>query len=456
MDLPVDPPSAASALTSATSPSIMDRLKQQQVGRRATRPHLPVDETTMAAVAHSRRVQAFLDRTAEPGNMDEEMYKKVAWGLGGVPASSAKDRLARAWDATVASLNFNHAGLTHREVSLLAHGLTWNDALTSLDLGWCDLDVPAVATLCGALQSNGTLQSLRLWNNPGVGDEGAAHLSGLLKLNTVINALDLSVTGITEAGAGYLNSSLQRNTSLTNLVLSRNALGDAGVNRLLHKKTGSMIALRSLSLRCVNMTDESVPAVAAFAHDSFSITALDLSSNALRYPGMDILGEALSINKTVMSLDLSNCGFGAAGAITLSSHLTNCRYLKDINVAMNNIADEGVRALCSVLHTCNQLHTLDLSDNGLTATSGKQIGYLLRLSPSLRCLRLTNNKLGFVGAVDIAESLRPHGNLAELDISRNEIGRDGASRFAYVMQRNPRLKTWYVNLLGLVQTNCSL
>ena len=437
-----DPDPAAAA---AGSPSAwMMRLKQQQSEKRmAKAAAAPPSAADLESSALAKRQRDYDARMAAPGNMDDETYDKVVWGLGVLPASGTKDRLARTWDATVNSLSFTYAGLTPREIELLAKALVWNDSLTHLDLGWNRLDVAAIATLVAALKENSVLQALRLWNNPAIGDEGAAHISGLLKINSSISALDLSVAGLTEAGAGYLNSALARNTTLASLFLSRNALGDAGVCRLVAEKDGTFISLKTLGLSAVLMGDEGATAVGRYIHGSFCITALDLSHNPIRYTGIDALAEALSLNKSLAVFDISNCGFGPAGAITFATHIQNFRFLRELNLYGNAIGDEGVRALARPLASCRQLFTLDLSHNGLTCEAGRELGYLLHETKALRKLRLCDNALGAVGVVDIAEALRRNSTLTSLDITNNQLGHVGAARFKYAKERNSRFREWY-------------
>lgn len=331
----------------------------------------PPDEASVAEAEKAVRRKEYEARMAASGNMDDATYSKVAWGLGLFLASRVKDRLARAWDASVCSLTLSRAGMTLLEVQALGKALAWNDALTYLDLGWNGFGVAEVACVAAGLKDNRTLTALRLWNNPGIGDEGAAHLSGLLKLNSTLSALELSVTGLTEAGAGYLNSALQRNTSLTALYLNRNELGDGGWARLCAEKEGSMISLRTLGLGSTGGGDEGAAAVAALIARSFTLFSLDLSGNRISYVGLDPLGDSLAINKSVEVLDCGSNGFGAAGAIVLSSYIPGFRRLRELSFSDNRIGDAGLRALVPALCVCKPLVSLDLSSNYLSAASGK-------------------------------------------------------------------------------------
>lgn len=441
-----DPTGAASAAASplptvsipSATPSWLDRLKQQGAEKKKAKNSV-VDE---AAAAEARRREAFELRMSAPGMMDGETYEKIVSGLAWMTASTVKDRLARSWDATVTSLTLAYAVLSSREVDLLAKTLISNHVLTYLDLGWNDMDEAGVGSLSAALRTGGALQSLRLWNNPRVGDEGATHIAGMLKGNTTLTALDLSITGITSSGASALNGALLRNTTLTMLVLNRNGLGDAGVSGLLQQKEGCMFFLQTLSLCSVGFGDVGAVAAAEFIRTSFTLSALDISWNQVKYAGIDLIGAALTANKSLTSMDLSGNRFGPAGAITMASHINNCRFLRELNLAHNGMEDDGVGAFVGNMRLCRQLLFLDLTSNLFTERAGKLLGYILRETQSLRRLRVSENNLGFVGIMDVAESIRRNTTLTALDVTGNNLTPHGAVQLRYAMQRNKRFADW--------------
>lgn len=230
-----------------------------------------------AAVAEAEVIAA---APREGGALDEALYDRVGWALGFSLTSSTKDRLARALDGTVDALCFAMGGLTLEEAACLASALTTNTRLTCLDLGWCSLDVRATKALAQGLKDNPALTSLRLHNNPGVGDEGVAHISGALKRHSALTALDLAAVALSASSAEFLGAGVARSPCLRALTLSRNALLDEGVGALLGRACPSL-SLHSLDLSGVGLTDRGAVSVAAFLKRNTSLTHLCLADNRL-------------------------------------------------------------------------------------------------------------------------------------------------------------------------------
>lgn len=230
-----------------------------------------------AAVVEAEAIAA---APREGGALDEGTYDQLGWTLGFSLTSSTKDRLARALDGTVDTLCFAMGGLTAEEAACLASALTTNTRLRSLDLGWCGLDVRATKCLAQALKDNPALTTLRLHNNPEVGDEGVAHISGALKRHGTLTALDLASVALSASSAEFLGVGVARSPCLRALTLSHNALLDEGVGALLGRACLSL-SLHSLDLTGVGLTDRGALAVGAFLKRNTSLTHLCLAGNRL-------------------------------------------------------------------------------------------------------------------------------------------------------------------------------
>lgn len=110
-----------------------------------------------------------------------------------------------------------------------------------------------------------------------------------------------------------------------------------------------------------------------------------------------VLGRALAVNTTVISVDLSFCRFG----------------------------DSGIGGLCGNLPA--QLQFLVLQDNEITDIGANWIAKALTRCPKLQKLDLADNSIKDSGATALAAVIGELKHLEHLDISWNEVERKGAN-----------------------------
>ena len=103
--------------------------------------------------------------------------------------------------------------------------------IEELYLGVCGLTSDGVGEVVSGLSDNHTLRELALWKNQ-IGSEGAVVIATMLKTNSSLEVLDLDECSIDRSGGVELGRALERNKTLRVLVLSGNALGDDGVRGL--------------------------------------------------------------------------------------------------------------------------------------------------------------------------------------------------------------------------------
>ena len=226
-----------------------------------------------------------------------------------------------------------------------------------------------------------------------LGNEGLAILAEGLACNASLidGVLDLSDNGIGDEGVQVLASSLASNTKLRELVLADNNIGDVGVEALADLLAQNR-ALRVLSLaRNTAITANGMRSVSRFLRSS-GLKDLRLDGINLSIEGWNTLADALSVNKSVVSLSLKS-SWDSLG-----------------------IGDDALRALAVGLsHNC-LLKTLDLSGNTAVTASGLRSlkEYFRSPSCALKDLNLFDINISDKSAHALADALFGNKSLLNL------------------------------------------
>jgi len=187
---------------------------------------------------------------------------------------------------------------------LLGRIIENDSTLTSLDLGYKQIEDEEVQVLANALENNTNLTILDLGNNE-IGSEGAQAIANTLHNNKTLISIDLSNNQIGDEGVQALASALENNTTLTILNLWDNLIGPAGAQALanaLHNNTTLII----LHLGINQIGDEGVQALASAIENNVALTSLNLRHNQIGDEGVQALANALHNNPTLISLDLGD------------------------------------------------------------------------------------------------------------------------------------------------------
>ena len=137
-------------------------------------------------------------------------------------------------------LNMSETGISDPDFECLASYIHSTTSLQKLSIGWNDISVESIDSLCKALSANSselrlsynhTLRELGLSYNQ-IRSEGAVAIATMLKTNSSLERLYLDRCSIGSSGGVELGRALERNKTLRVLWLSGNALGDDGVRGL--------------------------------------------------------------------------------------------------------------------------------------------------------------------------------------------------------------------------------
>ncbi|XP_078087630.1 NACHT, LRR and PYD domains-containing protein 3-like [Mustelus asterias] len=258
-------------------------------------------------------------------------------------------------------------------VKLLASALRKADCQI-LELGLNENSITGSSTedLAPALCANQSLRVLDLSNNT-LGDSGVKGLSAALReLDCEIEELSLANVGLTDSGTRDLACALTTNRSLKILNLGYNTLGDSGVKLLSAALSNPACEIQKLCLTKVNLTDSCADDLASALSINRSLIVLNLGYNKLGDTGVEMLTRVLSnSNCKIQKLRLDAVGLTDSGAEDLASSISTNQSLTELSLRENSFTDQSIPALCRLILTCRHLERIELRGNQFSS-SGKR------------------------------------------------------------------------------------
>ncbi|MCU0686965.1 MAG: DUF924 family protein, partial [Polyangiaceae bacterium] len=227
---------------------------------------------------------------------------------------------ALAGDERVTSLWLKRNPLKPAGMASLATLLRHNRAIEVLDVVNCGLLDEGLATLLGALHgpgANRTLKHLYVGTN-GVTERSAPLLAELLAGDCALESLYLSCNRLGDGGAEAIAKALRSNHRLRRLSLASNRVGPRGANALAEALAGHP-SLELLDLGFTKATntvgelgnflgDEGARAIARMLEHNQVLRVLDLLHNFITQIGVNHLRDALEVNRSLLSLQLTQFG----------------------------------------------------------------------------------------------------------------------------------------------------
>jgi Ran GTPase-activating protein (RanGAP) involved in mRNA processing and transport len=268
-------------------------------------------------------------------------------------------------------LDLSDVGLGDDGLELLAEGLACNSSLNDgvLDLSNNIIGDRGVQALASSLASNGKLRELIL-NGNNIGDKGVGALAESLAQNRLLRALSISEnTSITETGARAISRILQSRTSgLENLRINIVEGGKILADALSINKS-----LVSLSLYCrrtdMSICDDGLRALAAGLSRNSTLQELELSGiTAITAAGLRSLKQYFrSPLCALKTLFIQSINFGDEGAYALADALRHNKSLQSLSFfgEMGGITSKGWEAFLKLLCDTSSPNSLYLSNHTL-------------------------------------------------------------------------------------------
>lgn len=234
----------------------------------------------------------------------------------------------------------------------------------------------------------------------GLGPDGMRALAESLKLNTVLEKIDLEGNFILEEGTTCLTRVLKDNCYVTELVLSDNKVGNEGAKAICELLTDNKTiihldlagndiqddaaedfyemltrnaAIKTLLLRHNKFEDKGAEWFNGVLNENVSLETLDLSWNCFQSRGCIMLCEAIKDNVGMKYLDLSMNGLGIDGARALEDSLKENKYLEELNISYCRIPTDGCAYIAAGLQINDTLKKFNVGYNPFSADGGYAI-----------------------------------------------------------------------------------
>ncbi|XP_034092225.1 NLR family CARD domain-containing protein 3-like isoform X3 [Gymnodraco acuticeps] len=251
-------------------------------------------------------------------------------------------------------LDLSENALKDPGVELLSSGLkSPNCRLEALSLRGCRLSKISWSALISALKSNLHLRDLDLSENDLL-DSGGKLLRDLLEgPDCRLQTLRLSGCSLSKISCSALASALKSNLHLRDLDLSNNALKDSGVELLRDLLEGPDCRLQTLRLSGCSLSEISCSALISALKSNLHLRDLDLSGNReMKDSGVELLRDLLeSPDCRLQTLRLRGCRLSEISYSALASALKSNIHLRDLDLRYNYLQDSDVKLLRDLLES---------------------------------------------------------------------------------------------------------
>eukprot|EP00984_Skeletonema_dohrnii_P025672 scaffold14845_cov115-Skeletonema_dohrnii-CCMP3373.AAC.4 len=271
----------------------------------------------------------------------------------------------------------DRVGLGNDGSELLVEGLACNSSLADgvLNLSHNNIGDEGLQALASSLASSGKVRELRLSRN-NFGDKGLEALAESLAHNRALRVLSIAAnTAITKIGVRAVSRILQsRKCLLEDLQLDRISIYEEG-GKILGDALSINTSLVTLSLKCwgndVSIGDDGLKALALGLSRNSHLKNLDLSGNrAITSVGLRSLKQYFqSPSCALETLSLSYIDFGDEGAYALTDALGQNKSVKSMRFDERGITSKGWDAFLKLLCDSSSPNNIYLSNHTLSLLS---------------------------------------------------------------------------------------
>ena len=134
-------------------------------------------------------------------------------------------------------------------------------------------------------------------------NEGAIKIAEAIKVNKILQKLDISYNNISDNGAAAISDALKSNNSLQILDMSCNKITSEGA-KLIAVAIKVNKTLQKLDIRWNNISDDGIAAISDALKSNNSLQILNMSHNEITSEGAKLIAEAIKVNTKLHSLKL--------------------------------------------------------------------------------------------------------------------------------------------------------
>uniref|UniRef100_A0A7S1IVT4 Uncharacterized protein n=1 Tax=Eutreptiella gymnastica TaxID=73025 RepID=A0A7S1IVT4_9EUGL len=248
-------------------------------------------------------------------------------------------------------------------------------------------------------------------------EKAVLKLAEMMKVNNVLKDLDIAFNSIGHQQLCLLTEELKTNTSLTNCNFEMNHMCSTVAGEFYESAITSLAEALA-----VNST----------------LKSLNLTWNFLQAQGIDILAPSLAKNSGLRVLNLSRNFIGDDGLRTLTKALVSNASLISLSLAANEITSRGAKSVAKLLNKGSKLQILDLSENLLEA-EGLEVLAGVVPGTDVRALDLSQCAIG--DAPEALQVLLGSGSqLEKLDMGDNPVSTTMVDAATQALKRNTCLR----------------
>ena len=282
-------------------------------------------------------------------------------------------------------LNLIMNKLDRRGCKLLAEGVQRMPCLEKLNLSWnSDIGCGGAVQLVSSLHSS-KLRELDM-TLTGISDPDFECLASYIHSTTSLEELWIGWNEMSVESIDSLCKALSANSSMRRLYLFESHLTTSHcvcLGQLLRHPIHCQI--EQLNLSDCSLTSDGVGEVMSGLSHNHTLRELDLSHNQIELEGAVAIAIMLKTNRSLERLDLGGCGIDSSGGVELGAALERNKTLRYLYLSFNSLGYDGVRGLCVGLENNSSLEELRLNHDGSLV---EEVVSLL-----LKCLEEKNTSL---------------------------------------------------------------
>lgn len=238
--------------------------------------------------------------------------------------------------------------------------------------------------------------------NKGLGDENGICFGKALPLTPTVTTINIAGNRLTDLSIRPILTAILGHLQCTSLNLSDNKLDDKSIEMLRANIQSGSCVLKELHLSKADIDDEECAQMIASLHTNTSLQSLVLSYNQIG--GMEVIIIIFSKYLILICFNISCIRVTAQEYNTVFPDFTT-----------------GGEAIAEMLTINTTLLELDLSWNKIRKDTAMTLVRSVAVSRSLVKLNLSHNNIGDKAAQHLAHSLRQNVALTSLDVSFNQI-----------------------------------
>ena len=183
-----------------------------------------------------------------------------------------------------------------------------------------------------------------------------------------------------------------------------------------------------------------VVVVAAVFVDCTLSKALALAGNALGRKGWRSMTSGLALNRTLVTLDVSQCDLDRYSVGLLCTAALSSGVVERLSLRGNSLGGDATKAVCALLEQSRSLLHLDIAETHLQSRDAIALAEAVARAPTLVALNLSRSHLTAADMTFLADAVASNAQLHRLVLDGNALRDDGAAMLCAGVARSRSLQ----------------